>query len=99
MKWRIRFSRQAEKFAKKHGIYEKARESVKLFIHAMITNTPPKIDVKKLKGEHAKHYRIRLGRNYRVIFKPDNESFIVHIARIDLRKKVYRKKWNIENIK
>ncbi len=92
MKWRLRFSRQAEKFAKKHGIYEKVAQSVKLFIYAMITNTAPKIDVKKLKGEHAEHYRIRLGRKYRVIFKPDNDNSIVYIARIDLRNKAYRKK-------
>ncbi len=58
----------------------------------MVTNTSPKIDVKKLKGKNAKHYRIRLGRKYRIIFKPDNENFIVHISRIDLRSRVYRKK-------
>ena len=92
MKWRLRFSRQAEKFAKKHSIYDKVRESVEIFIRAMVTNTPPKVDLKKLKGEHAGHYRIRLRKKYRVIFKPDNENLIIHIARIDLRNRVYRKK-------
>ena len=92
MKWRIRFSRQAYEFAQEHGIYDRALESVRLFINAMITNTPPRVHVKKLKGQHSRHFSIKLGKKFRIIFKPDNKNLIIHVARIDFRNKVYRKK-------
>ena len=91
MKWRIRFSRQAYEFSQKHKIYNEVIKSVTMFIDAMVKNISPMVDVRKLKGKHAKHYRIRL-RKYRIVFQPDNENLILHIARIDFRNRVYRKK-------
>jgi mRNA interferase RelE/StbE len=44
--------------------------------------------VKKLKGEYAGFYRLKL-RTYRVIYEKIEDELIIHILRIAHRKKVY----------
>ena len=44
--------------------------------------------VKKLKGEWAGFYRLRL-RNYRVVYEKIHDKLVIHIVRVAHRKEVY----------
>jgi mRNA interferase RelE/StbE len=88
MKWTIEYSKRASDFIEKQGIYDKVRGSVMDFV-LKISGSNINIDVKKLKGEWAGHYRIRKG-SIRVIIKVDIESRIIFVDIVDFRGNVYR---------
>jgi len=46
------------------------------------------LKIKKLKGDWAGFYRLRL-RNYRVIYEKMNDLLVIHIVRVGHRAKVY----------
>lgn len=73
-KYKILYSKAAEKFFVKH---EDIRERYIECIRKIITNDhPEQVNVKKLKGRNAPYYRIRIG-NYRVVYLVLNGEIVV----------------------
>ncbi|KHE93942.1 MAG: hypothetical protein K8F52_10055 [Candidatus Scalindua rubra] len=58
MKWRIDYSRNADKFAKKRNVRIEVREEIKKFLIKM-KGQNVNIDLSKLSGEWQGYYRIR----------------------------------------
>lgn len=88
MIWRLRISREAEKFLAKNQlttkeIVELVGKAVRYF-HGEDIN----IDIKKLKGTWMGFYRIRNGR-LRVIVEFDFQNSIASIEEIDWRGNIY----------
>jgi len=88
MKWRIDYSREAEKFIESQHIRAEVSEQLKRFLMKMkggIVN----IDLKKLSGEWEGYYRLRKGR-LRIIFEIDKTDQVLFVDRIDFRGDVYK---------
>jgi mRNA interferase RelE/StbE len=87
-KWRIDYSRDAEKFIKTHGILEEVGEELKKFL-IKIRGGNVNVDLKKLVGDWEGYYRLRKGK-LRVIFAMDKNKRILFVERIDFRGDVYK---------
>ncbi len=88
MKWRIEYSRDAEKFIGKHDIRDKVREGLKKFL-LKVKGEDINIDIKKLSGEWEGYYRIRRGK-LRIIFEPDKSQKSFFVEKVDFRGDVYK---------
>ncbi|MDI6891222.1 MAG: hypothetical protein QMC83_09870 [Thermodesulfovibrionales bacterium] len=88
MKWRIEYSRDAEKFIEKHNIRDKVREELKKFL-LKVKGENINLDIKKLSGEWEGYYRIRRGK-IRIIFEPDKNRQLLFVEKIDFRGDVYK---------
>ena len=89
MKWKINYSRDAEKFIERENIRGETREELSKFIKRT-KDKDINVDVKKLKGLWAGYYRIRKGK-IRIIFDVDYKNKAVFIEKIDFRGDVYKK--------
>lgn len=88
MKWRIGYSRDAEKFIEKQNIRTEVREELKKFLMKM-KGENVSIDLKKLSGEWEGYYRLRKGK-LRIIFEPSKTDKVLFVGRIDFRGDVYK---------
>lgn len=88
MKWRIDYSREAEKFIEKQNIRIEVREELKKFLMKM-KGEDVNIDLKKLSGEWEGYYRLRKGK-LRIIFEPNKTDKVLFVERIDFRGDVYK---------
>jgi len=88
MKWRIDYSRDAEKFIEKQNIRLDVREELKKFL-MKIKGENVNIDIKKLSGEWEGYYRLRKGK-LRIIFEPNKTDKVLFVERIDFRGDVYK---------
>lgn len=88
MKWRIDYSRNAEKFIEKQNIRTEVREELKKFLMKM-KGEDVNIDLKKLSGEWEGYYRLRKGK-LRIIFEPNKTDKVLFVERIDFRGDVYK---------
>ena len=88
MKWRIDYSRDAEKFLKKQNIQDKVREELKKFL-LKIKGEDVNKDLKKLEGDWEGYYRLRKGK-IRIIFEINNNEQVLFIGKIDFRGDVYK---------
>jgi mRNA interferase RelE/StbE len=88
MKWRIDYSRDAEKFIEKQNIRTEVREELKKFLMKM-KGENVNINLKKLSGEWEGYYRLRKGK-LRIIFEPSKTDKVLFVERIDFRGDVYK---------
>jgi len=88
MKWRIDYSRDAEKFIEKQNIRVEVREELGKFFMKM-KGENINLDLKKLSGECEGYYRLRKGR-IRIIFEPNRIDKVLFVDRIDFRGDVYK---------
>jgi len=88
MKWRIDYSRDAEKFIEKQNIRVEVREELGKFFMKM-KGENINLDLKKLSGEWEGYYRLRKGR-IRIIFEPNRIYKVLFVDRIDFRGDVYK---------
>ena len=88
MKWRIDYSREAEKFIESQDIRADVSEQLKKFLMKMKGGNV-NIDLKKLSGEWEGYYRLRKGR-LRIIFEIDKTDQVLFVDRIDFRGDVYK---------
>jgi len=88
MKWRIDYSRDAEKFIEKQNIRLEVSEELKKFL-MKIKGENVNIDIKKLSGEWEGYYRLRKGK-LRIIFEPNKTDKVLFVERIDFRGDVYK---------
>jgi mRNA interferase RelE/StbE len=88
MKWRIEYSRDAEKFIDKQDVHIEVREELKKFLIKMKGGSV-NIDLKKLVGEWDGYYRLRKGR-LRIIFELNKIDKVLFVDRIDFRGDVYK---------
>ena len=88
MKWRIDYSRDAEKFIEKQNISGDVKEELKKFL-MKIKGENVNIDLKKLSGGWEGYYRLRKGR-LRIIFELNKIENVLFVDRIDFRGDVYK---------
>ena len=88
MKWRIDYSRNAEKFIESQNIRAEVSEQLKRFLMKMKGGNV-NIDLRKLSGEWEGYYRLRKGR-LRIIFEIDKTDQVLFVDRIDFRGDVYK---------
>jgi mRNA interferase RelE/StbE len=88
MKWRIDYSRDAEKFIEKQNIRGEVREELGKFLMKM-KGENVNLDLKKLSGEWEGYYRLKKGR-IRIIFEPNRIDKVLFVDRIDFRGDVYK---------
>ena len=88
IKWRIDYSRDAEKFIQKHNIQVEVREELKKFL-IRIKGEDVNIDLKKLEGKWEGYYRLRKGK-IRIIFEVNKNEKVLFVERIDFRGDVYK---------
>ncbi len=89
MKWKINYSRDAEKFIEKENIRGETREELAKFLKRT-KGEDINVDVKKLKGSWAGSCRIKKGK-IRIIFDVDYKNKALFIEKIDFRGDVYKK--------
>ncbi len=63
MKWKIDYSRDAEKFIERENIRGETREELAKFLKSM-KDEDINVDVKKMRGLWAGYYRIRKDKNH-----------------------------------
>ena len=88
MKWRIDYSRDAEKFIEKQNIRVEVREELGKFFMKM-KGVNINLDLKKLSGEWEGYYRLRKGR-IGIIFEPNRIDKVLFVDRIDFKGDVYK---------
>lgn len=88
IKWKIDYSRDAEKFIQTHGVLEEIREELKKFL-IKIKGGNVNVDLKKLVGDWEGYYRLRKGK-LRIIFAVIKNKRILFVERIDFRGDVYK---------
>jgi len=88
MKWRIEYSRHAERFINKHNVRDEVREELKKVL-LKIKGENVNIDIKKLSGEWKGYLRVRKGK-LRIIFELVKRENIIFVERIDNRGEVYK---------
>jgi mRNA interferase RelE/StbE len=88
MKWRVDYSRDAEKFIESQNIRADVSEQLKRFLMKMKGGNV-NIDLRKLSGEWEGYYRLRKGR-LRIIFEIDKTDQVLFVDRIDFRGDVYK---------
>jgi len=88
MKWKIKYTNQALKFLEKTSI-ESVDNIILKAIKKVIYFKNSNVNIRKMKGNWKKFYRIRKG-NLRIIIKFESEDRTVLIYRIGNRGNVYR---------
>jgi len=88
MKWRIDYSREAEKFLKRPDVHVSVVEELKKFLTTM-TGGRANVDIKRLAGDWEGYYRVRKGK-LRIIFDVDKHERVLYVERIDFRGDVYK---------
>jgi mRNA interferase RelE/StbE len=88
MKWRIEYSRDAEKFIDRQDVHVEVREELKKFLIKMKGGNV-NIDLKKLVGHWEGYYRLRKGK-LRIIFEVNKNERVIFVERIDFRGDVYK---------
>jgi len=88
MKWRIEYSRDAEKFIDKQDVHIEVREELKKFL-IKIKGGNVNIDLKKLVGDWEGYYRLRKGK-LRIIFEVNKNERVLFVEKIDFRGDVYK---------
>jgi len=88
MKWRVEYSKEAEKFIKKQDVHTEVTEQLKKFL-IKITGGNVNIDLKKLVGNWDGYYRLRKGR-LRIIFEVNKDERVLFVEKIDFRGEVYK---------
>jgi mRNA interferase RelE/StbE len=88
MKWRIDYSKDAEKFVQKQNIREEVRKELKKFL-LKVKGENINIDLKKLAGNWTGYYRLRKGK-LRIIFEVRRSEKALFIEEIDFRGDVYK---------
>ncbi len=88
MKWRIDYSRNADKFIQKHNVRLEVREEIKKFLMKM-KGENVNIDIRKLSGEWKGYYRLRK-RKLRIIFEASKSERFLFVEKIDFRGDVYK---------
>jgi len=88
MKWRIDYSKDAEKFIEKQSIHVEVSEELKKFL-IKIKGGNVNIDLKKLVGDWEGYYRLRKGK-LRIIFQVNKSERVLFVERIDFRGDVYK---------
>lgn len=88
MKWRVDYSKDAEKFIQKQNIRTKIREEIrKLLIRMKGENV--NINLKKLDGDWEGYYRLRKGK-IRIIFEVNKTQKAIFIEKVDFRGNIYK---------
>jgi mRNA interferase RelE/StbE len=88
MKWRIEYSRDAEKFIDREDVHVEVREELKKFLIKMKGGSV-NIDLKKLVGDWEGYYRLRKGK-LRIIFELNKNERVIFVERTDFRGDVYK---------
>lgn len=88
MKWRIDYTREADKFIKKHKIQYEIRNEIIKLIHK-IKGENININLKKLEGDWEGYYRLRKGK-IRIIFSINTSDKIIIIEKVDFRGNIYK---------
>jgi mRNA interferase RelE/StbE len=88
MKWKVEYSREAEKFIEKQDVHTEVIEQLKKFL-IKITGGNVNIDLKKLVGNWDGYYRLRKGR-LRIIFEVNKDERVLFVEKIDFRGEVYK---------
>jgi len=88
MKWRIEYSRDAEKFIDKQDVHTEVKEELKKFLIKM-KGSSVNIDLKKLVGDWEGYYRLRKGK-LRIIFEVNKNERVLFVEKIDFREDVYK---------
>jgi len=88
MKWRVEYSKEAEKFIEKQDVHTEVIEQLKKFL-IKITGGNVNIDLKKLVGNWDGYYRLRKGR-LRIIFEVNKNERVLFVEKIDFRGDVYK---------
>jgi mRNA interferase RelE/StbE len=88
MKWRIDYSRDAEKFIRTQNIHDEVRRELKKFL-IKIKGGNINIDLKKLEGDWEGYYRLRTGK-LRIIFEINKSEKALYVEKIDFRGDVYK---------
>jgi len=89
MNWRINFSKDSLKFLDKNNLSKTViLEKIKLALQKF-KGENVNINIKKLRGEWEKFYRIRDGK-LRIIVEFQFECFQIYIEQIDWRGNVYK---------
>jgi len=89
MNWRIDFSKDALKFLEQNNFKEEFVIDKIKFTLRRFKGEDVNIDIKKLKGEWEKFYRIRSGK-LRIIIEFQFESYRAYIDKIDWRGNAYK---------
>jgi len=88
MKWKVEYSREAEKFIEKQDVHTEVIEQLKKFL-IKITGGNVNIDLKKLVGNWDGYYRLRKGR-LRIICEVNKDERVLFVEKIDFRGEVYK---------
>jgi len=88
MKWRIEYSRDAEKFIDREDVHVEVRGELKKFLIKMKGGSV-NIDLKKLVGDWEGYYRLRKGK-LRIIFELNKNERVIIVERTDFRGDVYK---------
>jgi mRNA interferase RelE/StbE len=90
MRWRIDYSKDAEKFIYKQNIREEVKEELKKFLLKIKgENININIDLKKLTGDWIGYYRLRKGK-LRIIFEVNKAEKILFVEKVDFRGDIYK---------
>lgn len=92
MKWKLDYSRDAEKFIRKQNIRLEVKEELKKFL-MKVKGEDVNIDLKKLGGSWAGYYRLRRGK-LRIIFEVNKIERVLFVEKIDFRGDVYKKTYH-----
>ncbi|MGB9659944.1 MAG: type II toxin-antitoxin system RelE family toxin [Nitrososphaerales archaeon] len=86
MKFRVLLNKRVDEFLKRLKLEDKQRIVDKL---KQLEDFPAvRLDIVKIAGE-ANTFRLRIG-NYRALFKVYEQEKIIVVAKVDLRKRIYR---------
>ena len=88
MKWRIDFSKEAEKFLKQQDLRINVVEELKKF-PTKNDRWPCKCRCKETVGDLEGYYWVRKGK-LRIIFDVDKHERVLYVERIDFRGDVYK---------
>ena len=94
MNLEIRYLKRADKFFAKHGTFfskEKSKELIIKSLKKLLFREDVNVDVKRLKGDLEKFYRIRSGK-VRILFELRDESIkiLAIVNDIDFRGNIYK---------
>jgi len=88
MRWRIDYTKDADKFITKHNVRDKVRNEIIRLIQK-IKGENINIDIKKLEGNWSGYYRLRKGK-LRIIFSVNKDEKIIVVEKVDFRGNIYK---------
>jgi mRNA-degrading endonuclease RelE of RelBE toxin-antitoxin system len=88
MKWRIDYSRDAQRFINEHNIQKEIKDEITNFLLKMKAENI-NVDIKKLYGKWQGYYRLRRGK-IRIIFEVNKSEKVLYIEKVDFRGDVYK---------